>query len=178
MAKEKKDFKMVSMTFYTSKHFYEKLREYSFSVEMPTSRIIASLIDNAIMRKVPFEYDLTLPSKDDILEHAYAEEGSILLNYFKSLNVGMGLDQLVMLRHDVGIPDKEILLTVFRECLDNNLIEGFTPPKKPGRAPFPEGYKYYRSVQRKARKSKVRRRNNDDDFAQYLKLKRKFSKEE
>lgn len=173
----RKENKLLKVCFYTSEHFLTIINGLAAKYEMPKSRVISWIIDNAVEARIPFQYDLTLPSEGEYIPNAYADECGKFMDYMKKLEVGMGLDMLMLLRHDIGIPDREILLHVFKECLDLGLIHPVRPNKVIGRGKFPESYKYYRATGTKGRETKLKRSNKEKRYKQYLKLQKEFKNE-
>lgn len=169
------DSLMVSMKFNTSKHAETKIRGVAGLRKITMSKVIAIAIDNELERDKPFEFDLTLPNSDDTIEYAYADEAGKILSFIKGLRVGAGLDILVMLRYDIGIPDKKVFLAAFKECLDNDVLESFKPKPSYGKAPLAEDYVYYRL---KGHETPRVKRNKESEYNKYMRLKKKFGKEE
>jgi hypothetical protein len=105
-----------------SKYHGEKLNAHSLKTNIPLSRLICIAIDNELGREKPFEFDTTLPN-EEIEDHAYADEGGRILKFLKMVQAGLSLDVLVLLRHDMGIPDKHIFLLTFGDLLRLGLVE-------------------------------------------------------
>ena len=172
------DDKMAKLTFFISKHHYNKIKDIAAKLSMPVSRVVCMGLDNELERENPCEYDLTLPEIDENLENAYADEGGKFLTFMKTLHSGMGLDMLVMLRYEMGVPNKTALITVFADCLEKGIIERYKPPYKVGRPEFPEDYFYYRMKRDKKTDTTKKKNKRELDYERYLILKRKFKGEE
>jgi hypothetical protein len=166
---------MIHRSTNISKHANDKLRGISLYKKLTMSKLIAIAIDNELSKPKPFELDLTLPDLDDYEEFAFADQACILVDYMRKLRVGAGLDVLMLLRHDIGLPDPQQFLCAFAECLKNEVIEPFLPKPKLGMPEYPKDYFYYR-VKQAISKKVVKRRTKEYD--RYLKLKDRFKNEE
>ena len=166
----------VNVSTYLSKYHANLIKTEAARLQMPVARVIATLVDYAIDRKASFIHNLTLPRNDDNLEYSYADEGGKLLDFFNKLNNnGIGIDQLIMLRHDIGIDSREILLIVFAEILRNRIIESIKCTSR--HFTFPENYYHYRLVKKKDHSTNLKKKNRANEYVRYLKLKEKYEKE-
>lgn len=172
---ENRMFKIAS---YVGKAHIEKLKFYSKKYKLPISRLIAIAVDNEIFdcnldTEMPFYWNTKIP-ENDFVENTYADEAGKLVKFLKMDSRGMSLDILLVLRHEVGIPDKEKLLLALRECLDHNLLEAFNAPKsvKYGKE-FPE-VTLYRLKTSNPKVTKKVRRTDAQEYAEMLRLKKKF----
>lgn len=122
--------KIERVTSYVSNKHMEFLVYYSQLYKLPITRLIAIAIDNECLKKEnAFNVDLTLPESGENVEYAYAEQAGKILNYVRNLPFGTSLDMLYIVRHDIGISNKDVLLSAFKECLDKNMLEVYTPPR-------------------------------------------------
>lgn len=114
--------KLNKLTTYLGVVQYERLQTISVEMGTSMSKLIAMAIDNELMKDKPFgDYDLTIPT-DEFIEFAYADEAGKLLNYLKTSMYGVDLRQMMLLRHDMGIPERKTLLYALRECIEKGLI--------------------------------------------------------
>jgi len=172
--KAKKTSKFTSLTTYIPDHVADAIKDHAAKVELPISRIIAQMVDKTFSSDDPFGYDLTLPDADEFEDMTYADEGGKLLDFLRSLDDGMSLDMLMLCRHNMMIPDREVLLAVFADCLRLDLIEGYEPKRRVGYPAYPEGYLYYRIKNRPRKRTK----RDAKQYDQYLRLKKKFEGED
>lgn len=162
--------------FISNKHV-EKLKFYAKRHKMPMSRLIGIAIDNEMFdsnldEKIPFQLNTKLPDSDYI-EYTFAHDASKIVRFLKGLKVGMSLDLLIILRHDMNIPDKSIFLEAFRECLEQNMVEFYDAPRS---VKYPEETILYRlKTNNPTVLKKVRKKISD--FEKYQKLKKKFKDE-
>ena len=161
---------------YLPKYHEMKLRKYSKSRQISIARLIAFAIDRELQMERPFEFNCELHN-EEYIEYAYAEEASRILNFMKTLKIGAGLDILVLLRFGMKIPDKDIFLAAFTECLDKDMVEGFVPTAKGNRPAHPIGYLYYR-VKGMSPKDKKAKKKRGSEFETYNRLKGKFEGKE
>jgi hypothetical protein len=115
-----------------------------YTSKIPITRLIAYAIDQELSKEKPFEgFKYTLPVGETV-EYAYAEEASKILAYMKDTK-GLGIDQIISLRHDIGVPDVESLLFGLRECVEKEFLEEFLPAVKPNqKTDYPKDYRLYR----------------------------------
>lgn len=169
------DKNLLQVRGYIPKFHDNALREISKKRKISISRLVAFAIDNELCSERPFKFDTEL-STEEIVEYAYADEAGKILNFVKTLRIGAGLDILLLLRFEMGVPNKSVFLAAFKECLDKGMLEAFVPPVPRGRnvPPVPEGYFYYRiSNQPTAKQIK----NKASRYDKYLKLKKELEKE-
>lgn len=168
---------LVKHAVFTSKYHSDKLRDLSSKTKIPMTKLISIALDNEMERENAFEFDLTIP-RDEEMELAYADQGGKLLTFIKNLYKGLDLTYLVMLRYDIGIPDRTIFLTVFGELLDNGIIEAYKPPTRRDGGSYPDDYSHYRIAPEKGHETARKRKNKATEYETYLKLKTKFESEE
>lgn len=154
-----------------SNHHRDALLKIVFERKIPLARLIAIAIDKELMREDAFEICTTLP-RDKTIEYAYAEQASKILSFMKDIN-GIGIDQLILLRHDVGIPDVTELLYGLKECIDKGFVESFKPKPSPYvKIEYAEGYLHYRLTEN----NPIRRKRREQKGKRYEKL-QKLKKE-
>lgn len=157
---------------FVSPYVKAKLIFFAFEKKIPIYRLIEIALDNELSKERPFDMDFSLPT-DETEEYAYAEQAGKILKAMETIG-GAGLDQLVLLRHDIGIPDKLEFMYGFRECLEKGFIETYTPPANSWRkAEYPDNYKYYRLVQHNPKTTK-KVRKKASRYEQFQKLKKEF----
>lgn len=169
--------RMLRVASYVGKAQMDKLKFYSKKYKLPVSRLIAIAIDNEIFEcnletEMPFYWNNKLP-ENDFVPNSYADQAGKLVKFLKLDSRGMSLDILLVLRHEIGIPNKEHVLYALKECLNNNLIEVFKAPEsvKYGKE-FPAITLYRIKSSSPGVQKKIRKKV--DDFAKYQKLKKKF----
>lgn len=165
---------MTKVTSFVGHYMRGKLVYYSHLYKLPISRIIAIAIDNELAREKPFELDTKMPT-DDFVEHAYIDQAGALLDFMKGRE-GFSIDQLLILRNDIGIPDKSVLLLALRECLAKEFVEEFKPTRHRFGTPSEDRATYYR-LKTEAPIEKKRVRKKATRFERYQKLKAEFKNE-
>lgn len=171
MTKAKSDNLMVKLSTYVSYHHEKVLKLISQKRQIPVSRLISFAIDNELGEEDAFDIGAEIPTYD-YEEFEYAKEAGMIMTYIRRLKKPNGLDILLVLRHDIGIPDKHIFLSAFRECLDKNLIEEVDRPSVGIKA---DDYKFYQATGAMTFK-KTNRQSKGYDL--YLKLKKKYENED
>lgn len=160
---------MLKATTYLSKTYYKRLKDISHSRGLPMARLLMYAVERELVTERPFNFDYSLPT-EEYIEYAYAEEAGKIITFMSTLRDGMGLDLLVMLRHDIGIPEKETFLLAFRECIEKEMVESFKPVNKEGRVPHADNYLHY-----KVKKNKGSKLDKEaKEYAKYQKLKKKY----
>ena len=160
---------------HVSRHTREILDEIQQKKKLPMIRLIAMAIEHELERENPFEYDVTVPS-DKYVEHAYASDAGKILTYLKRSS-GMSLENLCIMRHDIGIPDKKTLLLAFRECLLSRQIESYKPKKQlNSKFDYNEDDVFYRIKGAGTFKKKVERKKATR-YDMFQKLKKEFKNE-
>ena len=157
------------------KYHMDRLRKIAKLRKISIARLIAVAIDHELEMERPFKFEVDLPV-EEYLEYAYAEEAGKIITHMNTMTLGAGLDILVLLRFDIGIPDKDIFLKAFKECLDKDMIESFPAPVRDDRPPPAEGYLYY-CIKGHTPKDKKKLSRNAKQFGKYHSLKKKFEKE-
>lgn len=163
---------MVKVTMWVSKTHGLRIRNAAEKQMMPMSRIVGLAFDAEMERNPALKYELELPSVDEYIEYAFAAEAGKVLDYIKKLpKAGLSIDLLYILRHDIGISDKEILFGAFTELIQKGFVKETEPPNV-GSYTYPEDYKYY-AIPKNAKQTK-----EDREYQKYLKLQKKFEKNE
>lgn len=104
-----------------SKYHKETLVRISHKRGIPVSRLVCTAIDNELLKEKIFELDLELPPANQ--EHAYDDEAGKILAFMKRhLDVPLTLDNYMLLRHDIGVPDRQLFLEAFSVLLDRGYI--------------------------------------------------------
>ena len=158
---------------YISDYHYTKLEELKKDRVTSISRLLAIAIDNELEEEDPFLFDYTLPEFDVNNDMAYIDEAGKILNFLNLTGKSYGLDVLLMLRFDIGIPSKILFLGGFNEAL----IKGFITVDKGHRPPsqdFGSEYDYYKSapldpINEKAKRKKIK------ELKQLEKLQKKYA---
>lgn len=104
----------------------EMLEAISEDKRVPVSRLIAIAVDNELDCVPPFNYPTKRPDSEYV-EFAYAEEAQKLLEFIERCPQGVGLDTLLLVRRDLGIEHRELVLLGYRELLEQGLVEVFKP---------------------------------------------------
>jgi len=128
-SKDKDDKKMIKFQVFFSKKHEEQLRYYAKRHGLPMSQLVAMAIDNELFEqkeRIPFKWNLKF-SDDQFEEYTWANEAGKIMNFLKDLQyTGMSLTQLLICRHDFGVPDKEVVKNALKELLDKEMIEEFS----------------------------------------------------
>lgn len=172
-----KDNKMTQLKTMVSYYHKDKLEKIAKIRKISVARLIAIAIDNELNNDESFKFDTSFPG-DEYVPYTYADEAGKLLKFMKTLRFGAGLDVLVLLRYDIGIPNKQVFLAAFRECLELNMIESFKRPKgKRNIKIYDPDYLYYRVKSEKGYETRIKRKHRVKEYDQYQKLKKKFEGE-
>jgi hypothetical protein len=136
--KKRNGFKLFpSFMGMTTQAHFAKLQEISKKKNIPLARLIAIAIDNEFQKENPFEFDTTLPEAGTYEEYAFANEAGMIIRFLQKMKHGAELPILLLLRNEIGVPDKTIFLAAFKEALDLDFIRRITQVRR-GR-PF-KGY--------------------------------------
>lgn len=150
----------------------EKLKKIALERKIPMSRLIAFAIDHELQKEMPFQWDLETTTEYD--SKAFAKESTMIKDFLRKSDIGMGLDMLLLFRYLIGVPDKEVFLAAFHNAVKLNGIYGFKPEKKEGMPAMAEDYLYYK-VAGVVMKKKISARKRA--YEKYLKLQKRFEKE-
>lgn len=115
---------LVGMRANVGQYHAEKLKQFSNKTDLPIARLIAIAIDNELEKEKPFDVDLKIPEVD-WEEYTYSDEAGKILSYLKKYGTGIELSLLLVLRYDVGVPDKETFINAFAECIKYDCIEPY-----------------------------------------------------
>ena len=166
---------LMSLTCSLSKKHYELIKEKASITGSPVSRVVGCLVDGAIEADIPFTYDTTLPEYNERTASIYSKEGGKILDFLEPMRFGVGIDLLMLLRHDLGI-SKESILHVIMDCLTNGLIEAVKPvPNK--YFEYPDDYRNYRLTKEEGHETKRKRKNRSNEYDTYLRFKKKYEEE-
>lgn len=159
--------RMVKVTMWVSKTHAMKIENAAKRTKLPKSRVATLAFDEGLEHNPNLEYDLTLP--DEYVEYAFAHEAGKILDYMKKQDIGLSPDMLFVLRHDIGIADKETLFGAFKELIEKEFIVKAKPPQRMNYT-YPEDYEFYEVKKDKKQKAKDKR------YEKFLKLQREFQK--
>ncbi len=115
-----------AMNAFLPKKTVEMLEEISDDRRIPVSRLIAIAVDNELDCVPKFNYPIEAPASEYV-EFAYADEAAKLLEFIEKCPHGVGLDTLLLVRRDLGIEDRAIVMLAYRELLKQGLVEAFKP---------------------------------------------------
>ena len=143
-----------------------KINQISKDRKVAITRLIGYAIDNELSKEIPFQFDYALPV-DEYIENAYAVEANKILDYFKTINRGLPLDTLLLIREKIGVPDKQRLLYGMRECLKFNRLIQYKADRNERYAPVADNYFHYMLADTP---KKVKKTKEEKEYDQYLKL--------
>jgi len=164
-----KDSKLYKPTAFASRYHFQQLDKIREETGISIGRLICIAIDNELMKEEPFKLDTEIPDVEHV-EFAFADQAGKIIEYMKTLRSPIGLDMLLLLRHDIGIPERETFLLAFKECLTVRLIE----PKEHKNDRYRPDYVMY-GLKKEDVVKKVRKQASEYD--RYLRLKRKYENE-
>jgi len=154
----------VTLGMYHSK----KIEEYAKKLKLPLTRIIAMAIDNEFSKAHPFKgIDFTLYK--DIQEDTYSEQAQKIVNYMSMIKSAVTIDFLYSMRHDIGLQHLEDVVGGFSELMRAGLLTEHLPSYI---KPIKGGNKYYKLYDGKDEEREAK------EYRKYIKLKKKFSKNE
>lgn len=162
---------MVKIQAFVSKKHYEFLQYYSRIHKIPISRLIAYSIDEQCIISDPFNMKLEIP-KSEYTEYAFANEAGKIITFLKTQRVGMSLDMLYIMRHDIGISNREAFLNGFRECLEKEMLEAYQAPKSSKYAQNFDVVLYRVKGTDRSTVEKLKKRESERE--QYERLKKKY----
>lgn len=155
-----------------SKTRRQEIEKICLRKKIPLGILVAIAIEHEFERENPFSYDVSDPA-DKYLEHAFSNEANKIVLYMR-LCFGMSLENMCLVRHDIGIPDKKVFLLAFRECVRARLLEPYTPKQSiMSKFKYEDDYTFWRvKGSGKVVAKKVRKEANQ--FETYHKLKKKY----
>jgi post-segregation antitoxin (ccd killing protein) len=119
-----------------SKYQHKRLEEEARKKGLPLSRLVAIAIDRELERPDAFKFDMNLPTIEYVEDgFEYADEAGKILHYLRTQKEGLSLDLLLILRHDIGVPDREIFLAAFKVCIDKDFVEKYTTMRRHTKSP-------------------------------------------
>lgn len=109
------DRNYVQVTVYLPRSIHDVLKAKSEKSGMPVARLIAYAIDNEICEgaELAFEYPCEMP-QTIFVEGAYTDEAQRIYKWLTKVNA-QGVDQLMLARRDIGVPEKNTLMLAIRE---------------------------------------------------------------
>ena len=138
---------MVDMQFKCPVAFEQRLRDLSEARQMPMSRLIAIAVDNELHKTdKSFDQGLELPDVTDYEEFEFCDEAGKIANFLNGLSGGTGLDVMMLLRNEIGIPDKHRFLGGFAELLKSEQIVACKPTRSFNRTKIAPDYKVYKTI--------------------------------
>jgi hypothetical protein len=103
-----------------------KIKQVSQITHVPLARLLAIAIDNELDAAIPFQYPIPFPT-DEYEDRKYTQEAGKIYNYLKAnFKNGIGYDMLLLVRHDIGIPERADVMQGVRELLKREMIEEST----------------------------------------------------
>lgn len=141
-----------------SKTLDEKLLKISEATGVPPQRLLAFQLEGIPLVK----YEIP---KVDWEEYAYADQAHKIITYLQKYGSDIDLDLLIILRHDIGLPNIDTLLKAFAECIHHKFI--ITKMKIPRFHPDKPPRQVYGLIKNTDTIKNKR-------YTQYLKLKQEF----
>lgn len=163
-----KNITLIKKVALVSKYHCIELDKVKNKTKIPLSRLLTIALDNELLKDKPFDLDFTFP---DSIDFAYADEASKILDFLSVNKFGIGLDNLLLLRHDMGIHTREAFLGGFNECLSRNILDSYRP-KDTVNIKYTKNYLHYKLfIKGSARERKMQRKS----YSNYLKLHKKYA---
>lgn len=175
---------MEKITFACPMGHVLSLRKISALSDIDISKLVAIAVDNEMSKGLEgrFKVDLCLPDIDDVEEFAYAHEAGKLLDFLKVLQNGTSLMMLYILRHEIGVSDKDRLLYALSDLLQRKMVEAYRPEPTKYMIEVPEDLIYYKAKFKKERKVKTRYKKKEKSFEdlekEYLQRKKELEESE
>ena len=129
-----------SMTVTISETHRKKIIEIAEQRQIPLSRILGGFVDKFIEKPRAFNFDFEIPElpKDNL---SFEKQADLIFNFMKKKEMdGIGLDNLILVRHDIGIPEKLVFLYGFKTLLNQNRLSVRIKPEGPK---TPKNYRIY-----------------------------------
>lgn len=147
-----------------------KLDAYVKATGFSKSRLVGIAVFNELRRENPFEWDTTFPEDDDVVEYAYLDQAGRIMNFFKTQIRPIPLDFLLLIREDLGIPDRYEFLMGLKECLDKKMVIRSVSKKSKY---YKDGTVLYGTKEQKTSNFK-KVLKNANEYDKYKKLEKKF----
>lgn len=130
---------MKPLKVYMPTCLYEILKAKADKMEMPVSRLICYAVDNEIAEgEEAFSYPCEMP-QTVFVEDAYANEAGRVFRHIKQFGA-KSIDQLMLERRQIKVPDKGTLMLAIREIMTKTNILEYVEMTW-GKFKFPRGYK-------------------------------------
>ncbi len=117
--------KMPSVRVYLPPSIIELLNAAAKKSRVSVSRVVAYAIDNELSAPQPFDYPSSWPTGPHVTG-SYLHEGQLINAYLKKFPMGLGMDQLLLQRRDIGIVDKQNIKLGVAEMMNSGLFEIIT----------------------------------------------------
>lgn len=100
---------------YLPQAIYDILKAKAEKRGLPMSRLVGYAVDNELVSGEDFAFPCDEP-KTAFVPDSYVEEGGRVYRYIRKFGP-MSIDQLVLARRDIGVPEKHAILLGIRELL-------------------------------------------------------------
>lgn len=114
----KKDYEHTTLTL--PRDYYDLLQKLALEKRVPVSRLIWWALDNELDCTNPFDYPCPPPTTT-FVEYAYTAEAQKMHDFLIKYPEGVTVDMLVVMRRQIGIPNKATVLLALRELLATSL---------------------------------------------------------
>lgn len=132
----------VERKIFIPKGLAERMDAKSKSAEIPLGKLFCYAADNELTEcENPFAYNLKCPDLP-FKENQFAKEAGLIFDYLKKFPKGTGLDVIMLARHFIGVPERDLILLGYRELLHAGMIEEYYPTEITFR--HAKDYKYAR----------------------------------
>src|SRR5690606_20669044 len=95
-------------------------------IGLPVPRLLEIAIDNELECTPPFNYQIPWPT-EPYKEFEHAVNAKKITDFLVRFRDGLGLEMLLLLRRDIGIPDKKDFMLAFRECVEQKRVKEIRP---------------------------------------------------
>lgn len=136
------------ITLFTPKSIDKLLRDQSLINDLPMSRLTLIALDYAFQNPEIFDLDLELPTTE-FKANQYNDQAVKIYEFLKKFPQGTGIDTLWLFRREIGIVDKFLFLSGYRELINTNLVEEIYPHDS--RFKYAKSYRYIRRMDIKRR---------------------------
>lgn len=121
------EFSKISLTLPADLN--EILRKLAADRRLPISRLIWYALDNELESPNPFNYECPEP-ETVFVQYAYSEEAKKIYDFLRKFPEGLNTDMIMLMRRQIGLPNKITLMLALRELLNTTLVvESKVPPK-------------------------------------------------